>query len=74
MTRSWAAPDLLDSLALAALHKRMLGQVWSWAGTWRLRETSIGVAPEAVQVALRLLLDDTRAWIEFGTFPPTRSR
>ena len=67
--RTWRAADLLDSYALADLHRRMFRQVWRWAGTWRLRETSIGIAPEAIQVALRMLLDDTLTWIEFRTYP-----
>lgn len=48
----------------------MFDQVWRWAGSWRRRETSIGVAPEQIQTELRLLVDDTRAWIEYATYPP----
>ena len=67
--RTWTAASLLDAQALRDLHRRMFGHVWRWAGTWRRRETNIGAAPEAIQVQLRELLDDTRVWIEHGTYP-----
>lgn len=51
----------------------MFNQVWRWAGTWRQRETSIGIAPERIQVGLHDLLQDVHAWIEFETFPPDRA-
>lgn len=41
--RTWKPEGLLDSYALADLHRRMFGQVWRWAGTWRNRQTSIGI-------------------------------
>ena len=68
--RTWRPTELLDSYALADLHRRMFGQVWRWAGSWRRRETSIGIAPESIQVVLRMLLDDTLTWIQFQTYPP----
>ena len=37
--------DVLDQVFLRALHRRMFGDVWSWAGQLRTRETNIGLAP-----------------------------
>ena len=68
-SRTWKPDDLLDSHALADLHHRMFAQVWRWAGKWRSRETSIGIAPEHIQTDLRILVDDARAWTEFTTYP-----
>jgi Fic-DOC domain mobile mystery protein B len=68
-SRTWKPDDLLDSYALADLHHRMFAQVWRWAGKWRSRETSIGIAPEHIQTDLRILVDDARAWTEFTTYP-----
>jgi len=68
-SRTWKPDDLLDSYALADLHHRMFAQVWRWAGKWRSRETSIGIAPEHIQTDLRILVDDARAWTEFSTYP-----
>lgn len=30
------------------LHRRMLGDVWTWAGTYRTTQTNIGVPPQAI--------------------------
>jgi len=45
----------------------MLGDVWSWAGKLRRRDTNIGVDPLQIPVALRDLCDHTRAQIGDGT-------
>jgi len=66
--RTWKPDTVLDSHTLADLHHRMFGQVWRWAGKWRSRETSIGIAPERIQTELRMLVDDALAWTEFTTY------
>jgi Fic-DOC domain mobile mystery protein B len=48
----------------------MLGDVWRWAGKFRTSERNLGIAFYEVPVALRHLLDDTKAWIEYKTYPP----
>lgn len=68
--RTWTPAQLLDRDGLADLHRRMFNQVWTWAGKWRQREASIGIAPERIQVGLHDLLQDVHAWIECKTFPP----
>lgn len=67
--RTWKPDTVLDSHTLADLHRRMFRQVWRWAGKWRSRETSIGIAPERIQTELRMLVDDALAWTEFTTYP-----
>jgi len=62
--------QLLDDRYLRSLHKAMLGEVWSWAGTYRQRETSIGVDPRMISVQVRDLTQDVLAWIEHTTYPP----
>jgi Fic-DOC domain mobile mystery protein B len=44
------------------LHRRMFGDVWTWAGTPRRRHTNIGVAPEHVPSQSTQTLDDARYW------------
>lgn len=51
--------DLLDESFLRDLHKRMLGDVWTWAGVYRLTERNIGVPAWKIRVELKILLDDT---------------
>ena len=61
--------DVLDEDFLLALHKRMLGGVWQWAGTFRNTERNIGIEPYRIGVELRTLIGDVKHWIEHNTFP-----
>ena len=62
--------DLLSEKFVKNLHQHMLGDVWRWAGRFRTSERNLGIAHYEIPVALRQLLDDTRAWIEYKTYPP----
>src|SRR5215217_3554600 len=62
--------DVLDDAFLRGLHRRMLGKVWRWAGSFRQTARNIGVEAYRIDTELRALLDDTRYWIENGTYPP----
>ncbi len=53
------ADPLTDSF-LRELHRRLYGDIWTWAGTLRRREANIGVAPSQVVAELRASLDDVR--------------
>jgi len=71
--QTWALArrrDLLSEKFVKDLHLRMLGEVWRWAGKFRTSERNIGIAHWEIPVALRNLLDDTKAWIEYKTYPP----
>jgi Fic-DOC domain mobile mystery protein B len=52
------------------LHKKLFGQVWQWAGTFRRSEKNIGIDPLRIAIDLRHLLDDARYWAEHATYPP----
>lgn len=60
--------DILNDAFVRELHKKLFGDVWLWAGTYRQREKNIGVDPVQISVQLRLLLDDVRYWVEHGTY------
>lgn len=62
--------DILTDEFVRTLHKRLFGEVWDWAGCYRLREKNIGIDPFQIGVQLRMLLDDARYWAENGTFDP----
>ena len=52
--------DILSETFIKALHKKMFGDIWKWAGTFRTTERNIGVAPYEIQPKLRILLDDVK--------------
>lgn len=60
--------EILNERFLKTLHKKMFGDIWTWAGTFRTSERNIGVAPYEIQPKLRILLDDVKFWIEKETF------
>ena len=71
--QTWALTrrrDLLSEKFARELHRHMLGDVWRWAGKFRTSERNIGIAHWEIPVALRILMDDTKAWIEYKTYPP----
>lgn len=60
--------DVLNEGFIRELHKRMFSDTWRWAGSFRKTERNIGVAPEQIAPRLRDLLDDTRYWLDHGTY------
>lgn len=68
--RGLKAVDLLDDEFVRTLHKRMFGDVWKWAGTYRQTERNIGIASYRIPAEMAALLDDVRYWAEHGTYPP----
>jgi Fic-DOC domain mobile mystery protein B len=62
--------NVLDQRFLNTLHRRMYGNVWRWAGTYRRSQKNIGVEYYKIPTDLRVLLDDCRYWLEHDTYPP----
>jgi Fic-DOC domain mobile mystery protein B len=61
--------DLLTEKFVRELHRRMLGDVWRWAGDFRTKERNLGIPHYEVPTAMRELLDDVKAWVERRTYP-----
>ncbi|MEE2929226.1 MAG: mobile mystery protein B [Pseudomonadota bacterium] len=64
-------PDLMTVDFVLQLHKRMFGDVWSWAGHYRRTERNIGIAPHMIGVQTSQLMGDAAYWIEHQTYEPT---
>ena len=62
--------DVLDETFLRNLHKRMLGEVWRWAGTYRRTARNIGIDAYRIGTELNQLIGDARFWVENGTYSP----
>ena len=60
---------LLSVDFMQTLHKRMFGDVWQWAGTFRTTERNIGIQAYRIATELAALLSDVRFWIEHETYP-----
>ncbi len=52
-----------------ALHKRMFGDVWNWAGLYRQTERNIGIDPTQVAQEMAQLFDDIRYWVRHKIYP-----
>lgn len=61
--------DILTERFVRDLHKRMLGDVWSWAGTYRLTERNIGIEAYRIQTEVHALLGDVNYWVKHATYP-----
>jgi Fic-DOC domain mobile mystery protein B len=61
---------VLTEKFIKTLHKKMFGDVWKWAGTYRHTNKNIGVDWTQIPIYLKQLLDDTNFWIANGTYPP----
>lgn len=78
--RTWAfaargrdAGWLLTPKRLHQLHQRMYGDVWTWVGTPRRRDTNLGVEWTRIPVELQMLCDNAIAQIGDGAnlaYPP----
>lgn len=68
--RKFSMEKVLIESFIRDIHKRMFSDVWTWAGTFRLSNKNIGVDWTRISIELRILLDDTKYWIEHKTLEP----
>lgn len=62
--------DVLTEKFIKDLHGRMLGDVWRWAGEYRTSARNLGIPYYEIPAAIRVLLDDAKAWIECRSYSP----
>lgn len=65
--------DLLTDDAAREIHRRLFGDVWSWAGLYRTSEKNIGVAPWQISTEMRTCLDDAKLWLADKVFTPAEA-
>ena len=68
LSRQRKYKDFISVDFLKALHEKLFGLVWSWAGSFRHSDKNIGVDHFTISVELRHLLDDARFWVENKTY------
>lgn len=62
--------ELFSEKFIKDLHKRMYGEVWKWAGTFRTSEKNLGIKCYLIPVQLKQLLDDATFWYANNVFAP----
>jgi len=70
LTSSMKKETILTEKFIKNLHRRMFGNVWKWAGDFRKSDKNFGVDYWQIPVELKKLCEDTRFWIEKGTYTP----
>ncbi|WP_290798231.1 mobile mystery protein B [Flavihumibacter sp. UBA7668] len=66
--KRFTATEILTEQFNKELHKRMIGDVWKWAGTFRNSNKNIGADKFQISTELRTLLEDCTFWIENKSF------
>ena len=61
--------NILNEAFMKQLHKRMFGNVWKWAGTFRRVDKNIGVSWRMIPNDLKHLCDDIEYMIEQKEIP-----
>jgi Fic-DOC domain mobile mystery protein B len=67
--RVMGATNPLDERYARLLHERMFGQVWKWAGVYRLHELNVGCDPHEIIQRIPQLLGNTAYQLDHNTFP-----
>jgi Fic-DOC domain mobile mystery protein B len=60
---------ILDELFVRRLHRQMFGDVWTWAGTYRLTEVNIGIDPSQIASAVTNLVANCALWLTSASDP-----
>jgi len=60
--------DILTIGFILKLHKKMLGDIWKWAGQFRASGKNIGVPAWQISTELKKLLDDFNVWLEHKAY------
>ena len=68
LNRSFKADAVFTEEFLKAVHKRMYGNIWAWAGESRKTNKNIGVDKWQIPTELRTLLDDVKFWYTNSTY------
>lgn len=68
MSRKFSAEKIFTETFVCQLHKRMLGDVWKWAGQFRKTNKNLGCDWKHVATQLKQLNADCQFWLQNNTF------
>ena len=75
-TQTWLDKNNFDSdkifteLFLKEIHKRMFGDVWNWAGKYRLVNKTRGVEKGLISKEIKQVFSNSLVWIESESYEP----
>lgn len=69
LSRKFSKEKIISEDFVCELHKKMFGDVWSWAGEFRKSDKNLGVDWIQIGSMLRQLNDDCSFWIDNKTYP-----
>jgi Fic-DOC domain mobile mystery protein B len=70
LTQSFNQEEIINEYFIINLHTRMYGNVWSWAGEFRMTNKNLGVDWSQIRIELKKLLADATYWIQNNTYSP----
>jgi len=70
LSRSIKAETIFTKKFICTLHKRMYGDIWDWAGTFRKTNKNLGIDKWQIPMSIKTLCDDALFWVEQKTFAP----
>jgi Fic-DOC domain mobile mystery protein B len=70
LSRSFKKEEVFTETFIKKLHRHMYGDVWKWAGEFRISNKNLGVDKFQIGTELKKLLGDVSYWFENGTFSP----
>ncbi|MGE0568451.1 MAG: mobile mystery protein B [Bacteroidia bacterium] len=68
LIKKFKPESILTEKFVKELHKRMFGNIWSWAGNFRKTEKNIGIKFHLIGTELKQLNDDCIFWIKNQTY------
>lgn len=68
--RNFKKETILTETFVRQVHKKMYGEVWSWAGEFRKSNKNMGVDRFQIPTALHTLFGDCNFWIDNNSYPP----
>jgi Fic-DOC domain mobile mystery protein B len=69
MRKRFGSDVILTEEFVRELHRNMFGEIWRWAGEFRMTNKNLGVEKNEIPTELRKLIDDCRYWVAHSVFP-----
>jgi len=64
----FSTDKIFSELFIREIHKRMFGEVWTWAGKYRLSNKTLGVEKGLISKELKQLFNNIKFWIESESY------